>query len=151
MTVWRGNSTMDVTAKLGELPSDQGATSSTDSEKSAMSGLEVENLTPALREQLHVSCWDAGCCRFSSGSEQRGRSRRSAAGRRDPGSESSSGHERQRVRAGHAWRQRPDDAAARRCGAAPGSISRSSPSNAYNLTLTVSQELGGCKAPALPS
>jgi serine protease Do len=55
MTVWRANATIDVTAKLGELPSDQGATSTTDSGKSATSGLEVENLTSAMREQLHVS------------------------------------------------------------------------------------------------
>ena len=60
MSVWRGDSTMDVTVKLGELPSDQGATASTDSEKSAMSGLEVENLTPALREQLQVSAGTQG-------------------------------------------------------------------------------------------
>jgi serine protease Do len=60
MTVWRANSTINVTAKLGELPTDQGATSATDSEKSAKSGLEVENLTSALREQLHVSAGTQG-------------------------------------------------------------------------------------------
>jgi serine protease Do len=55
MSIRRGSSTMNITAKLGELPPDQGATSSTDSAKSTMSGLEVENLTSGLREQLHVS------------------------------------------------------------------------------------------------
>jgi serine protease Do len=60
MTVWRGKSTLDTTAKLGELPSDQGTASSAASGKSAMSGLEVENLTSELREQLHVSSGTQG-------------------------------------------------------------------------------------------
>jgi serine protease Do len=55
MSVRRGDSTMDITAKLGELPTDQGATSSNDSAKSTMSGLEVENLTSGLRDQLKLS------------------------------------------------------------------------------------------------
>ena len=60
MTVRRGNSTLDITAKLGELPSDKGETSGTASGKSAMSGLEVENLTSDIREQLHVSSGTQG-------------------------------------------------------------------------------------------
>jgi serine protease Do len=60
MTVWRANSKLELTAKLGELPSDKGETSSTASGNSAMSGLEVENLTSELREQLHVSSGTQG-------------------------------------------------------------------------------------------
>jgi serine protease Do len=60
MSVRRGSSTMDITAKLGELPSDQGSTSTVDSAKSTMSGLEVEGLTAQLREQLHVSSGTQG-------------------------------------------------------------------------------------------
>jgi serine protease Do len=60
MSVRRGSSTMDITAKLGELPSDQGSTSTVDSAKSTMSGLEVEGLTSQFREQLHVSSGTQG-------------------------------------------------------------------------------------------
>ena len=55
MTVRRGNSTLDITAKLGELPTDKGEASVTDSGKNAMSGMEVEDLTSDLRQQLHLS------------------------------------------------------------------------------------------------
>jgi serine protease Do len=55
MKVWRAASTIDVTAKLGELPSESSGASPTATDENAMSGLQVENLTPTLREQLHVS------------------------------------------------------------------------------------------------
>lgn len=55
MTVWRGGSTINFTVKLGDLPSDNSATPATSTGGSTMRGLQVENLTTDLRDQLHVS------------------------------------------------------------------------------------------------
>ncbi len=55
MAIRRGTSTINVTAKLGDLPLENSAIAPTTTDENMMRGLQVEKLTPALREQLHVS------------------------------------------------------------------------------------------------
>jgi len=55
MTVKRGSSTLNITAKLRELPSDVASTPGTPAESQAERGIQVEELTPSLREQLKLS------------------------------------------------------------------------------------------------
>jgi serine protease Do len=55
MTVRRGNSTLNITAKLRELPSDAGKPPEAAAEKQVERGIQVEDLTPALRQQLQLS------------------------------------------------------------------------------------------------
>jgi len=55
MTVHRGSGTVELTAMLGELPSDRGEKSSAVSGSDTMRGLTVENLNAALREEMHLS------------------------------------------------------------------------------------------------
>ncbi len=52
--VRRGNSTLDLNVKLGELPADHEKTAEGDSDKGSLQGLQVEPLTPAVRQQLHL-------------------------------------------------------------------------------------------------
>ncbi|MGB8493228.1 MAG: DegQ family serine endoprotease [Candidatus Acidiferrum sp.] len=54
LTVRRGNSTLDLNVKLGELPSDHEKTAENGSAQQMLQGLQVEPLTPALRQQLHL-------------------------------------------------------------------------------------------------
>jgi serine protease Do len=55
MTVRRGNSTLNVTAKLRELPSDAGKTPETAAGEQGERGIQVENLMAAMRQQLQLS------------------------------------------------------------------------------------------------
>ena len=54
LTVRRGNSTLDLSVKLGELPADHEKTADNNSEEGTLQGLQVEPLTPASRQQLHA-------------------------------------------------------------------------------------------------
>ena len=54
MTVKRGTGTLNITAKLRELPSDVASTPGTPAENQAGRGIQVEELTPSLREQLKL-------------------------------------------------------------------------------------------------
>jgi serine protease Do len=54
LTVHRGNSTLDLNVKLGELPADHDKTTEGASNKETLQGLQVEPLTPAVRQQLHL-------------------------------------------------------------------------------------------------
>jgi serine protease Do len=60
MTVRRGNSTLNITAKLRELPSDAGKTPEAAEGEQVERGIQVENLTPALSQQLQLSKEDHG-------------------------------------------------------------------------------------------
>lgn len=60
MTVHRGNGTVELTAKLGELPAERGEKSSAASGSDTLRGLQVENLTAATREELHLSAGTHG-------------------------------------------------------------------------------------------
>ncbi|MGB7680529.1 MAG: DegQ family serine endoprotease [Candidatus Acidiferrales bacterium] len=55
MTVRRGTSTLNITAKLRELPSDAGKTPEAAAGEQVERGIQVEDLTPALRQQLQLS------------------------------------------------------------------------------------------------
>jgi serine protease Do len=55
MIVRRGNSTLNMTAKLRELPSDAGKTPEVAAGAQVERGIQVEELTPALRQQLQLS------------------------------------------------------------------------------------------------
>lgn len=55
MTVRRGTSTLNMTAKLRELPSDAGKTPEAASGQQVERGTQVEELTPAMSQQLHLS------------------------------------------------------------------------------------------------
>ncbi|MGA8234367.1 MAG: DegQ family serine endoprotease [Candidatus Acidiferrales bacterium] len=55
MTVKRGTSTLNVTAKLRELPTEVASTPGTPVENQAERGIQVEELTPSLRDQLKLS------------------------------------------------------------------------------------------------
>ena len=55
MTVRRGTSTLNITAKLRELPSDAGKTPEAAAGEQVERGIQVEELTPALRQQLQLS------------------------------------------------------------------------------------------------
>ena len=54
LTVRRGNSTLDLNVKLGELPADREKTADGESDQGTLQGLQVEPLTPAVRQQLHL-------------------------------------------------------------------------------------------------
>jgi serine protease Do len=54
LTVRRGNNTVDLSVKLGELPADHEKTTDDRSEQGTLQGLQVEPLTPAVRQQLHL-------------------------------------------------------------------------------------------------
>ena len=54
LTVRRGNSTLDLNVKLGELPADHEKTAGDGSDHQSLQGLQVEPLTPAVRQQLHL-------------------------------------------------------------------------------------------------
>jgi serine protease Do len=54
LTVRRGNSTLDLNVKLGELPADHEKTAEDRSNLQSLQGLQVEPLTPAVRQQLHL-------------------------------------------------------------------------------------------------
>jgi serine protease Do len=55
MIVRRENSTLNMTAKLRELPSDAGKTTEVAAGEQVERGIQVEELTPALRQQLQLS------------------------------------------------------------------------------------------------
>jgi serine protease Do len=55
LSVRRGNSTVDLNVKLGELPADHEQAKEEGSGKETLRGMEVEALTPALRQQFHLS------------------------------------------------------------------------------------------------
>jgi len=54
LTVRRGGNTEDLKVKLGELPADHEKVSENNSEQGTLQGLQVEPLTPAVRQQLHL-------------------------------------------------------------------------------------------------
>src|SRR5260370_1567428 len=54
LAVRRGNSSLDLNVKLGELPADHEKTAESGSDKGSLQGLQVEPLTPAVRQQLHL-------------------------------------------------------------------------------------------------
>ncbi len=54
LTVRRGSSTLDLNVKLGELPPDHQKTAQDNSDQGTLEGLQVEPLTPAVRQQLHL-------------------------------------------------------------------------------------------------
>jgi serine protease Do len=54
LRVRRGNNTLDLNVKLGELPADHEKTAEGSSDKGSLQGLQVEPLTPAVRQQLHL-------------------------------------------------------------------------------------------------
>jgi serine protease Do len=54
LTVRRGTSTLNVSVKLGELPADHEKTADRGSQNDDLQGLQVEPLTPAVRQQLHL-------------------------------------------------------------------------------------------------
>jgi serine protease Do len=60
ITVRRGTSTRDFTIKLGELPADHQKTAEGGSEQGTLQGLQVEPLTPAIRQQLHLGAASHG-------------------------------------------------------------------------------------------
>jgi serine protease Do len=55
LSVRRGNSSVDLNVKLGELPADREQAKEEGSGKQTLRGMEVEALTPALRQQFHLS------------------------------------------------------------------------------------------------
>jgi serine protease Do len=55
MTVKRGTSTLNITAKLRELPTEVASTPGTPVENQAERGIQVEELSPSLRDQLKLS------------------------------------------------------------------------------------------------
>jgi serine protease Do len=55
MTVKRGTSTLNITAKLRELPAEVASTPGTPVENQAERGIQVEELSPSLRDQLKLS------------------------------------------------------------------------------------------------
>jgi serine protease Do len=60
ITVRRGNSNLDLNVKLGELPADHQKTTENSSEQGSLQGLQVEPLTPAIRQQLHLGAVSHG-------------------------------------------------------------------------------------------
>jgi serine protease Do len=54
LTVRRGGNTEDLKVKVGELPADHEKTVENDSEQGTLQGLQVEPLTPAVRQQLYL-------------------------------------------------------------------------------------------------
>jgi serine protease Do len=54
LTVQRGDNTVNLTVKLGELPNDREKATEQDSGDNSLQGLQVEPLTPAVRQQLHL-------------------------------------------------------------------------------------------------
>jgi serine protease Do len=54
LTVRRGTSTLDLNVKLGELPADHDKTADGNTENDSLQGLQVEPLSPAARQQLHL-------------------------------------------------------------------------------------------------
>jgi serine protease Do len=54
LTVRRGNSTLDLNVKLGELPADHEKSAAGGPDNGTLQGLQVEPLTPAVRQQLHL-------------------------------------------------------------------------------------------------
>jgi len=54
LTVRRGTSTLDLNVKLGELPTDHEKTADGNTENDSLQGLQVEPLSPAARQQLHL-------------------------------------------------------------------------------------------------
>jgi serine protease Do len=54
LTVLRDGSTVNLTVKLGELPNDHEKSTDSGSGQDTLQGLQVEPLTPALRQQLHI-------------------------------------------------------------------------------------------------
>jgi S1-C subfamily serine protease len=55
LSVRRGNSTVDLNVKLGELPADHEQAKEEGFGKQTLRGLQVEALTPALRQQFQLS------------------------------------------------------------------------------------------------
>jgi serine protease Do len=54
LTVLRGGDTVNLNVKLGELPDDHEKSADGGSGQDTLQGLQVEPLTPALRQQLHI-------------------------------------------------------------------------------------------------
>jgi serine protease Do len=54
ITVRRGESNLDLNVKLGELPADHEKTADGNTENDSLQGLQVEPLSPAIRQQLHL-------------------------------------------------------------------------------------------------
>ncbi len=54
LTVLRSSDSVNLTVKLGELPNDHEKSNDTSSGQDTLQGLQVEPLTPALRQQLHL-------------------------------------------------------------------------------------------------
>jgi len=54
LTVRRGSSTLELNVKLGELPADHEKTADGNTENDGLEGLQVEPLSPAARQQLHL-------------------------------------------------------------------------------------------------
>jgi serine protease Do len=54
LTVRRGSNTLDLNVKLGELPADHEKTADGSTENDGLEGLQVEPLSPAARQQLHL-------------------------------------------------------------------------------------------------
>jgi serine protease Do len=54
LTVRRGTSTLDVSVKLAELPTDHEKTADNGPQNDSLQGLQVEPLTPGARQQLHL-------------------------------------------------------------------------------------------------
>ena len=97
LKVLRDGKTLQVAVQLGEFPSKQerASVSGKESSDSALEGVQVENMTPEVAQQLKVPRVDEGCCGRPGGEsgEPRGR-RRLEAGRRDPRGESQTRKER---------------------------------------------------------
>jgi serine protease Do len=55
LTVHRGTGNLDLNVKLGELPADHEKTADGRTDNDSLQGLQVEPLSPATRQQLHLS------------------------------------------------------------------------------------------------
>jgi serine protease Do len=55
LTVRRGSDTLNLNVKLGELPADHEKTADGSTDNDGLQGLQVEPISPAARQQLHLS------------------------------------------------------------------------------------------------
>jgi serine protease Do len=60
LTLVRNGSNMTVNAKLGELPNDRDKSAENSNDGDNLQGMQVEPLTPALRQQLHLNSDSTG-------------------------------------------------------------------------------------------
>ncbi len=60
LTLVRNGSTMTVNAKLGELPNDHDKSAESSNDGDSLQGMQVEPLTPVLRQQLHLNSDSTG-------------------------------------------------------------------------------------------